>query len=272
MKYFGVAAGPHRVRLRRALVGILHGCLTHHVAYDESIAWGYRPENELTKPASHFEPWDVWIAHGYPSSSERNVDTIPQFNARHGLGNQALMSRVKHLKSAARANPSGRQHGRYERRPADEADAGERAGHLAPVDFQIPEARRNALRIRVLSGQRWGCLGLVIGIGRANTLSVCIVRMVGSALLGARFSGRGDLPVDPQRNRPIDAQPPPDVLLVVVFDEPAPPALVVVVVVPPPFGIVVVDPAGTVVVVVVTGVDGGGLDGVGVTTGALSCA
>ena len=37
--------------LANRLVGILHGCLTHHVAYDESIAWGHRPENELATAA-----------------------------------------------------------------------------------------------------------------------------------------------------------------------------------------------------------------------------
>jgi transposase len=49
------AAGDGHHQALRALgnplVGILHGCLAHHVAYDESIAWGYRPENELAKAA-----------------------------------------------------------------------------------------------------------------------------------------------------------------------------------------------------------------------------
>ena len=49
------AAGDGHHQALRALgnrlVGILHGCLTHHVAYDESIAWGYRPDNELAKAA-----------------------------------------------------------------------------------------------------------------------------------------------------------------------------------------------------------------------------
>jgi hypothetical protein len=37
--------------LGNRLVGILHGCLTHQAVYDESIAWGYRPENELARAA-----------------------------------------------------------------------------------------------------------------------------------------------------------------------------------------------------------------------------
>jgi hypothetical protein len=37
--------------LGNRLVGILHGCLTHHVAYDEMTAWAYRPKNELTLAA-----------------------------------------------------------------------------------------------------------------------------------------------------------------------------------------------------------------------------
>ena len=49
------AAGDGHHQALRALgnrlVGILHGCLTHHVAYDESIAWGYRPANELAMAA-----------------------------------------------------------------------------------------------------------------------------------------------------------------------------------------------------------------------------
>ncbi len=44
-----VGDGHHQAlrALGNRLVGILHGCLTHHVAYDESIAWGHRPETEL---------------------------------------------------------------------------------------------------------------------------------------------------------------------------------------------------------------------------------
>jgi hypothetical protein len=49
-----VAGDGHHQALRalgNRLVGIFHGCLTHHVAYDESIAWGYRPDNEMAKAA-----------------------------------------------------------------------------------------------------------------------------------------------------------------------------------------------------------------------------
>ena len=48
------AGDGHHQALRalgNRLVGILHGCLTHHVSYDESIAWGYRPDNELARAA-----------------------------------------------------------------------------------------------------------------------------------------------------------------------------------------------------------------------------
>ena len=49
------AAGDGHHQALRALgnrlVGILHGCLTHHVTYDESTAWGHRPENEFAKAA-----------------------------------------------------------------------------------------------------------------------------------------------------------------------------------------------------------------------------
>jgi transposase len=49
------AAGDGHHQALRALgnrlVGILHGCLIHHNAYDESIAWGYRPDNESAKAA-----------------------------------------------------------------------------------------------------------------------------------------------------------------------------------------------------------------------------
>jgi transposase len=45
------AAGDGHHQALRALgnrlVGILHGCLAHHVAYDEAVAWGHRSENEV---------------------------------------------------------------------------------------------------------------------------------------------------------------------------------------------------------------------------------
>ncbi len=37
--------------LGNRLVGILHGCLTHHTAYDETIAWAHRPQGELAAAA-----------------------------------------------------------------------------------------------------------------------------------------------------------------------------------------------------------------------------
>jgi len=37
--------------LGNRLVGILHGCLVHHTAYDETIAWAHRSENNLTQAA-----------------------------------------------------------------------------------------------------------------------------------------------------------------------------------------------------------------------------
>ena len=48
------AGDGHHQALRalgNRLVGILHGCLTHHITYDESIAWGHRPETEVAKAA-----------------------------------------------------------------------------------------------------------------------------------------------------------------------------------------------------------------------------
>jgi hypothetical protein len=48
------AGDGHHQALRalgNRLVGILHGCLTHHAAYDETIAWAHSSENELTAAA-----------------------------------------------------------------------------------------------------------------------------------------------------------------------------------------------------------------------------
>ena len=49
------AAGDGHHQALRALgnrlVGILHGCLAHHVAHDETVAWAHRPENELRAAA-----------------------------------------------------------------------------------------------------------------------------------------------------------------------------------------------------------------------------
>ena len=49
------AAGDGHHQALRALgnrlVGILHGCITHHAAYDETIAWAHRPDNELAPAA-----------------------------------------------------------------------------------------------------------------------------------------------------------------------------------------------------------------------------
>jgi hypothetical protein len=46
------ARHTHHAALRalgNRLVGILHGCLDHHTAYNETIAWGHRPENNPEK-------------------------------------------------------------------------------------------------------------------------------------------------------------------------------------------------------------------------------
>ena len=46
------AGDTHHAALRalgNRLVGILHGCLDHHTAYDETIAWGHRTEQRSTK-------------------------------------------------------------------------------------------------------------------------------------------------------------------------------------------------------------------------------
>jgi DNA-binding NarL/FixJ family response regulator len=49
------AAGDGHHQALRALgnrlVGILHGCLAHHVQYDEITAWAHRPENNLLAAA-----------------------------------------------------------------------------------------------------------------------------------------------------------------------------------------------------------------------------
>ena len=48
------AGDTHHAALRalgNRLVGVLHGCLEHHSAYDETIAWGHRPENALSEAA-----------------------------------------------------------------------------------------------------------------------------------------------------------------------------------------------------------------------------
>ena len=49
------AAGDGHHQALRALgnrlVGILHGCLEHHVAYNETIAWAHRPETNLASAA-----------------------------------------------------------------------------------------------------------------------------------------------------------------------------------------------------------------------------
>jgi transposase/transposase IS116/IS110/IS902 family protein len=48
------AGDTHHQALRalgNRLVGILHGCLVHHTAYDETIAWGHRAERNLQEAA-----------------------------------------------------------------------------------------------------------------------------------------------------------------------------------------------------------------------------
>ena len=47
------AGDTHHQALRalgNRLVGILHGCLTHHATYDEHTAWGHR-SHEITRAA-----------------------------------------------------------------------------------------------------------------------------------------------------------------------------------------------------------------------------
>jgi hypothetical protein len=48
------AGDGHHQALRvlgNRLVGILHGCLAHHAAYNETIAWAHRPDNKLASAA-----------------------------------------------------------------------------------------------------------------------------------------------------------------------------------------------------------------------------
>ena len=48
------AGDTHHAALRalgNRLVGILHGCLENHTAYDEDIAWGHRAQEKITEAA-----------------------------------------------------------------------------------------------------------------------------------------------------------------------------------------------------------------------------
>ena len=50
----GAAPAIHHQALRalgNRLVGILHGCLEHHTAYDETTAWAHRAENKIPAAA-----------------------------------------------------------------------------------------------------------------------------------------------------------------------------------------------------------------------------
>jgi hypothetical protein len=52
--YRRAAGDTHHAALRHLgnrLVGILHGCLMHHTAYNENTAWGHRTEIELSRAA-----------------------------------------------------------------------------------------------------------------------------------------------------------------------------------------------------------------------------
>lgn len=52
--YRRAAGDTHHAALRHVgnrLVGILHGCLIHHTAYDENTAWGHRSDKELQRAA-----------------------------------------------------------------------------------------------------------------------------------------------------------------------------------------------------------------------------
>jgi hypothetical protein len=53
-EYRRAAGDTHHAALRQLgnrLVGILHGCLIHHTAYDEKTAWGHRSELEISRAA-----------------------------------------------------------------------------------------------------------------------------------------------------------------------------------------------------------------------------
>jgi hypothetical protein len=48
------AGDTHHAALRalgNRLVGILHGCLIHHAAYDEHVAWGHRQDFQVAQAA-----------------------------------------------------------------------------------------------------------------------------------------------------------------------------------------------------------------------------
>ena len=52
--YRRAVGNTHHQALRHLgnrLVGILHGCLIHHTAYDENIAWGHHAQLELSRAA-----------------------------------------------------------------------------------------------------------------------------------------------------------------------------------------------------------------------------
>ena len=54
------ASGGRAVILgRNRLVGILHGCLEHHAAYDETTAWGHRIAPHSLTLLDSLEPWDA---------------------------------------------------------------------------------------------------------------------------------------------------------------------------------------------------------------------
>ena len=50
--YRRTAGDTHHAALRHlGKVGIFHGCLTGHTAYDEKTAWGHRAQIELSRAA-----------------------------------------------------------------------------------------------------------------------------------------------------------------------------------------------------------------------------